>query len=53
MNRNYKWQDFPYKYDSFEFVFGYDYHIHKLVYDVKYYLNGDDWYLDPEGTTIL
>ena len=31
----------------------YDYHIHKWVYNVKYYLNGDDWCLDPEGTTIL
>lgn len=53
MNRNYKWQDLPYKYDSFGFVFVYDYHIHKWVYNVKYYLNGDDWCLDPEGTTIL
>lgn len=51
MNINVK--DIPNKFDCFDFVLGYDYWIHKWVYDVKYYLNGNNWCFDPEGNMIL
>ena len=46
-------KDFPNKFDCFGFVLGYDYRVHKWVYDVKYYLNDNNWCLDPEGKMIF
>lgn len=51
MSNNIK--DMPYKFDCWGSVWGYDYRVHKWVYDVKYYLNGSNWCLDPEGKLIL
>lgn len=31
----------------------YDYKIHKWIYDVKYYLNGDNWSIDLEGKDVV
>lgn len=45
--------DMPNKFDCFGFVLGYNYELHKWIYDVKYYLNENSWCLDPEGEMIL
>ena len=39
----------PNAFDCFGSVFGYDYQIHKWVYDVKFYLSGNHWCFDKEG----
>lgn len=46
-------KEFPNKFDCFGFVLGYDYMVHKWVYDVKYYLNDNNWCLDSEGKIVL
>ena len=52
-NKKSKFTDIPNKFDALGLVLGYDYILHKWVYDVKYYLNGNNWCLDPEGENIL
>lgn len=45
--------DIPNKFDVFSTVLCYEYEIHKWIYDIKYYRNGNNWCLDPEGKMIL
>lgn len=34
-------------------MYTYDYRIHKWIYDVKYYLNDNNWCMDQEGKDII
>ena len=45
--------EMPHKLDCFDSIFCYDYRIHKLGYDVKCYLNDNNWCFDKEGKRII
>lgn len=53
MSRKINMNDMPYKSDSFGFVLGYDYRLHKWIYDVKFFLIDNNWCFDQEGKDII
>ena len=43
----------PHTFDCFGSVIGYEYSTHMWVYDVKFYLIGDNWCFDEEGKRVI